>query len=61
MSGRSRSSPGWLADGNTWMTGSTWHGRSVLRISVSNWSTTKEDVARSLEAVRRAAADQPAA
>ncbi len=49
-----------LADGTTWMTGSTWHGRSVLRISVSNWSTTKEDVARSLEAVRRAAADQPA-
>jgi hypothetical protein len=38
------------------MTGSTWHGRSVLRISVSNWSTTTSDVERSLEAVRRAAA-----
>jgi glutamate/tyrosine decarboxylase-like PLP-dependent enzyme len=45
-----------LADGTAWMTGSTWHGRSVLRISVSNWSTTTSDVERSLEAVRRAAA-----
>lgn len=37
------------------MTGSTWHGSSVLRISVSNWSTTDQDVARSIDAVRRAA------
>ena len=44
---------GLLADGTTWMTGSTWHGRRVLRVAVSNWSTTDDDVARSLEAVRR--------
>jgi glutamate/tyrosine decarboxylase-like PLP-dependent enzyme len=43
-----------LADGTTWMTGSTWHDRSVLRISVSNWSTTENDVQRSLDAVRKA-------
>ena len=43
-----------LADGTAWMTGSTWRGRSVLRISVSNWSTTDSDVERSLEAVRQA-------
>ncbi len=43
-----------LADGTTWMTGSTWLDRRVLRISVSNWSTTDEDVERSLEAVRKA-------
>jgi len=42
-----------LADGTAWMSGSTWRGRSVLRISVSNWSTTEEDVERSLEALRR--------
>ena len=42
-----------LEDGTAWMTGSTWHGRSVLRISVSNWSTTDDDVARSLDAVRK--------
>jgi glutamate/tyrosine decarboxylase-like PLP-dependent enzyme len=43
-------------DGTTWMTGSTWHGHAVLRISVSNWSTTDDDVRRSVEAVKRAAA-----
>jgi glutamate/tyrosine decarboxylase-like PLP-dependent enzyme len=45
-----------MADGTVWMTGSRWHGKAVLRISVSNWSTTDEDVARSLAALRRAAA-----
>jgi glutamate/tyrosine decarboxylase-like PLP-dependent enzyme len=43
-----------LADGVTWMSGSRWHGRDVLRISVSNWATDDDDVDRSLEAVRRA-------
>jgi glutamate/tyrosine decarboxylase-like PLP-dependent enzyme len=43
-----------LADGTAWMTGSTWRDRSVLRISVSNWSTTENDVQRGLDAVRRA-------
>lgn len=45
-----------MADGTAWMTGSRWRGRAVLRISVSNWSTTDEDVARSLAALRKAAA-----
>ncbi|MFJ5548043.1 pyridoxal phosphate-dependent decarboxylase family protein [Streptomyces sp. NPDC093225] len=45
-----------LDDGTAWISGSTWHGRRVLRISVSNWSTTDGDVARTLDAVRRAAA-----
>ena len=44
-----------LEDGTAWMTGSTWHDQSVLRISVSNWSTTEDDVERSLDAVRKAA------
>ncbi len=44
-----------LADGTTWMTGSTWHGQRVLRISVSNWSTTEDDVELSVDAVRRVA------
>jgi glutamate/tyrosine decarboxylase-like PLP-dependent enzyme len=44
-----------LDDGTAWMTGSRWHGRSVLRISVSSWATTERDVERSLEALRRAA------
>jgi glutamate/tyrosine decarboxylase-like PLP-dependent enzyme len=44
-----------LADGTAWTTGSTWRGRAVLRVSVSNWSTTVDDVAMSLAALRRAA------
>ena len=45
-----------LEDGEAWMTGSTWRGEKILRISVSNWSTTADDVERSLAAVRRAVA-----
>jgi glutamate/tyrosine decarboxylase-like PLP-dependent enzyme len=44
-----------LADGTTWMSGSRWHDRAIVRISVSNWSTTDDDVQRSLGALRRAA------
>ncbi|GAA2388354.1 pyridoxal phosphate-dependent decarboxylase family protein [Dactylosporangium salmoneum] len=44
-----------LRDGTAWMSGSRWRGRSVLRVSVSNWSTSDGDVAASLEALRRAA------
>ena len=36
--------------------GSRWHDRAIVRISVSNWSTTDDDVRRSLDALRRAAA-----
>ncbi|GHE64302.1 aspartate aminotransferase family protein [Streptomyces vinaceus] len=46
-----------LADGTAWISGSTWRGRRVMRISVSNWSTTDEDVTRTLAAIRRACAD----
>lgn len=47
---------GMLADGTAWMTGSLWHDRAVLRVSVSNWSTSEADVARSLAALRAVAA-----
>jgi glutamate/tyrosine decarboxylase-like PLP-dependent enzyme len=43
-----------LADGVAWTTGSVWRGRAVLRISVSNWSTTDDDVDRTLAALRAA-------
>ncbi|TFC26672.1 aspartate aminotransferase family protein [Cryobacterium sp. TMT1-3] len=45
-----------LADGSAWMSGSRWHDRDILRISVSNWSTDAADVALSLAAVARACA-----
>ena len=44
-----------LADGTTWMSGSRWRDRDVVRISVSNWSTDEDDVALSVDALRRAA------
>ena len=44
-----------LAEGTAWMTGSRWHDRAVLRVSVSNWSTTVDDVAHSIAALHRAA------
>ncbi|MDQ2750502.1 MAG: aminotransferase class V-fold PLP-dependent enzyme [Actinomycetota bacterium] len=45
-----------LADGTAWMSGSRWHDRDVLRISVSNWTTDETDVRASVDAVRRAVA-----
>jgi glutamate/tyrosine decarboxylase-like PLP-dependent enzyme len=49
-----------LADGTTWMSGSRWAGRDVLRISVSNWSTDADDIAASVDAVERAIAAEDA-
>ena len=46
-----------IADGDTWMSGSRWHGKDVLRISVSSWATGDDDVQRALRALTRAATD----
>lgn len=43
------------ADGTCWLGGTTWHGMAAMRISVSNWSTTEEDVDLSAAAILRAA------
>lgn len=45
-----------LEDGTAWTTGSRWHDQSVLRVALCNWSTTDDDVAKTLAALRRAAA-----
>jgi glutamate/tyrosine decarboxylase-like PLP-dependent enzyme len=42
-------------DGTCWLGGATWQGKAAMRISVSNWSTTAEDVDRSVAAILRAA------
>ena len=42
-------------DGTCWCGGTVWQGHAAMRISVSNWATTDEDVERSLEAILRAA------
>jgi glutamate/tyrosine decarboxylase-like PLP-dependent enzyme len=41
-------------DGTAWMGGTTWRGRRYMRISVSNWQTTQDDVDRSVDAIRKA-------
>ena len=33
-----------IADGTTWMSGSRWRDREVVRVSVSNWTTDEDDV-----------------
>jgi glutamate/tyrosine decarboxylase-like PLP-dependent enzyme len=44
-------------DATCWLGGSTWHGQAVMRISVSNHATTVDDVDRSVDAIRRCAAE----
>lgn len=42
-------------DGTCWLSGTTWHGRAAMRISVVNWSTTQADADRSVDAILRCA------
>ncbi|MBI3745893.1 MAG: aspartate aminotransferase family protein, partial [Chloroflexi bacterium] len=41
------------ADGTCWLGGTTWHGMAAMRISVSNWRTTDDDIDTSAAAIRR--------
>ena len=45
------------ADGTCWFGETVWQGRVAMRISVSSWATTDEDVERSLHAVIRMAGE----
>jgi glutamate/tyrosine decarboxylase-like PLP-dependent enzyme len=42
-------------DGTCWCGGTQWHGHTAMRISVSSWKTTDEDVERSATAMIRIA------
>jgi glutamate/tyrosine decarboxylase-like PLP-dependent enzyme len=44
-------------DGTCWCGGTVWQGKTAMRISVSSWATTDRDVARSLDAILRIAAE----
>jgi glutamate/tyrosine decarboxylase-like PLP-dependent enzyme len=39
------------ADGTCWASGSRWHGKAVMRISVCGWQTTSADADRSADAI----------
>jgi len=41
------------AEGTCWAGGASWQGKQAMRISVSNWSTTEEDIDRSADAILR--------
>lgn len=43
-------------DGTCWCGPTEWHGRTAMRISVSSWATTDDDVEKSLAAILRCAA-----
>jgi glutamate/tyrosine decarboxylase-like PLP-dependent enzyme len=43
------------AGGEAWMSGTVWDGRPAIRISVSNWQTSDDDVERTLAAFRELA------
>jgi glutamate/tyrosine decarboxylase-like PLP-dependent enzyme len=42
-------------EGTCWCGGTVWQGKTAMRISVSSWATTREDVERSAEAIIRIA------
>jgi glutamate/tyrosine decarboxylase-like PLP-dependent enzyme len=42
-------------DGTCWCGGTVWQGHTAMRISVSNWATTDQDVERSVAAMVRVA------
>jgi glutamate/tyrosine decarboxylase-like PLP-dependent enzyme len=43
-------------EGTCWCGGTVWQGQTAMRISVSSWATTEDDVERSLAAILRVAA-----
>lgn len=43
------------ADGTCWCGPTTWHGVRAMRISVSGWNTTEDDIDRAMAAVRACA------
>jgi glutamate/tyrosine decarboxylase-like PLP-dependent enzyme len=43
------------AEGTCWCGSTVWQGQTAMRISVSSWATTREDVDRSLAAMVKAA------
>jgi glutamate/tyrosine decarboxylase-like PLP-dependent enzyme len=42
-------------DGTCWLGGTRWRDQQAMRVSVSNWSTTEEDIDRSADAILAAA------
>jgi hypothetical protein len=48
-------------DGTCWCGPTVWRGRTAMRVSVSCWNTSPEDIDRSVAAVASSAHSHPAA
>jgi hypothetical protein len=44
-------------DGTCWWGGTLWQGKAAMRVSVSSWATTDQDVSKSIDAILRIAGD----
>ena len=42
------------SDGICWLGTGLWKGQTVLRVSISNWLTTQEDIATALDSLSQA-------
>jgi glutamate/tyrosine decarboxylase-like PLP-dependent enzyme len=47
------------ADGTCWLGGTTWNDAAAMRVSVSHWATSADDIARSAAAILRCASAAP--
>jgi len=48
-------------DGTCWLGGTVWAGRAAMRVSVSGWRTTEDDIERSAAAILRIVSEVDAA
>jgi glutamate/tyrosine decarboxylase-like PLP-dependent enzyme len=48
------------ASGTLWLGGRTWHGKGVMRVSITSWNTTEADIDRSADAILRCRDDAAA-
>ncbi|EAR25352.1 putative amino acid decarboxylase, Pyridoxal-dependent protein [marine actinobacterium PHSC20C1] len=39
------------AEGTCWLSGTSWNGAAAMRVSVSNWATSEDDISRSAAAI----------
>ena len=48
-------------EGTTWLAASAFHGRPGIRVSVSGWTTTEQDIDRAADVILRCLEDARAA
>ena len=46
-------------DGVCWVGGTSWQGKRAMRIALVNWSTTDDDIQRSIQSIITSAQAEP--